>query len=137
MPYKNGNIYEGRICLFDSHTNSAKQITKFTEHYDPFNVATTKDKVDYFLFGISNFVNFRFSQLDLITNRLKFLTWVLNKSLEVILQKPVDWLNFIAFFAGPDPPEWRRDASVAYFKNKLYYWADGIVKHGKIRIELM
>ena len=24
-------------------------------------------------------------------------------------------------FTGPDPPEWRWYASVAYFKNKLYY----------------
>ena len=24
-------------------------------------------------------------------------------------------------FTGPDPPEWRRCASVAYFKDKLYY----------------
>ena len=25
-------------------------------------------------------------------------------------------------FTGPDPPEWRRFASVAYFKGKLYYF---------------
>ena len=24
-------------------------------------------------------------------------------------------------FTGPDPPEWRIDASVTYFKGKLYY----------------
>ena len=24
-------------------------------------------------------------------------------------------------FTGPDPPEWRSGASVAYFKDKLYY----------------
>ena len=24
-------------------------------------------------------------------------------------------------FTGPDPPEWRGDVSVAYFKDKLYY----------------
>ena len=24
-------------------------------------------------------------------------------------------------FTGPDPPEWRAYASVAYFKDKLYY----------------
>ena len=39
----------------------------------------------------------------------------------VTLQKPIDWFYFIAFFAGPDPPEWRDNASVAYFKDKLYY----------------
>ena len=30
-------------------------------------------------------------------------------------------------FTGPDPPEWREWASVAYFKDKLYYlggWED-------------
>ena len=25
-------------------------------------------------------------------------------------------------FTGPDPPEWRRGASIAYFKGKLYYF---------------
>ena len=29
----------------------------------------------------------------------------------------IDSKNFI----GPDPPEWRQLASVAYFKDKLYY----------------
>ena len=24
-------------------------------------------------------------------------------------------------FTGPDPPEWRKSASVVYFKDKLYY----------------
>ena len=24
-------------------------------------------------------------------------------------------------FTGPNPPEWRRHVSVAYFKDKLYY----------------
>ena len=24
-------------------------------------------------------------------------------------------------FTGPDPPEWRKYASIAYFKDKLYY----------------
>ena len=31
-------------------------------------------------------------------------------------------------FTGPDPPEWRLGASVAYFKDKLYYlggWNSG------------
>ena len=54
-------------------------------------------------------------------NSLKSLTWILDKSLEVALQKSIDWFNLIAFFAGPDPPEWRLHAFVAYFKDKLYY----------------
>ena len=50
MHYQNNNgINEGKICLFDSHTNSVEQITTFTEYYEPFEVATTKDKVDYFI----------------------------------------------------------------------------------------
>ena len=28
-------------------------------------------------------------------------------------------------FTGPDPPEWRMFASVAYFKDKLYYLGGG------------
>ena len=46
--YDNNGSWEGRICLFDSHTNSVEQIAKFT-HLWPWEVATTKDKVDYFI----------------------------------------------------------------------------------------
>ena len=46
---------------------------------------------------------------------------MIEKPLEVALQKPIEWFSFIAFFAGPNPPEWREDASVAYSKDKLYY----------------
>ena len=49
MHYENGNIWEGRICLFDSHTNSVEQIAKFTNYLALYEVATTKDKVDYFI----------------------------------------------------------------------------------------
>ena len=49
MSYTNNDVREGRICLFDSHTNSVKQIAKFTESYGSYEVATTKDKVDYFI----------------------------------------------------------------------------------------
>ena len=31
------------------------------------------------------------------------------------------WLTNSKNFTGPDPPEWRQWASVAYFKDKLYY----------------
>ena len=33
----------------------------------------------------------------------------------------MNWLNLIEIVAGPDPPEWRKWASIAYFKEKLYY----------------
>ena len=49
MPYKNDNIWEGKIYLFDSHTNSVKQIANFTNYLRPYEVVTTKDKVDYFV----------------------------------------------------------------------------------------
>ena len=46
MHYQNNNgINEGKICLFDSHTNSVEQIAKFTNLW-PWEVATTKNKVD-------------------------------------------------------------------------------------------
>ena len=34
-------------------------------------------------------------------------------------------------FTGPDPPEWRGWASVAYFKDKLYYLGGGDLKTRK------
>ena len=46
MSYGNDRSGEGRIYLFDSHTNSAEQIAKFTDHFWPWEVATTKDKVN-------------------------------------------------------------------------------------------
>ena len=48
MDYENDDSEEGRICLFDSHTNSVEQIAKFTNYLVLYEVATTKDKVDYF-----------------------------------------------------------------------------------------
>ena len=35
------------------------------------------------------------------------------------------------YFTGPDPPEWRRCASVAYFKDKLYYLGGKVPKTRK------
>ena len=51
MPYKNNDdfVSEGRICLFDSHTNSVDYIAKFTDYLSPWEVVTTKDKVGYFI----------------------------------------------------------------------------------------
>ena len=49
MLYKNDDVEEGRICLFDSHTNSVEQIAKFTNYLRSYEVATTTDKVDYFI----------------------------------------------------------------------------------------
>jgi len=50
---------------------------------------------------------------------LKYMTWILDKFQEVLSINPlmIDSKNF----TGPDPPEWRKYASVAYFKDKLYY----------------
>ena len=71
MTYKNNNVSEGRICLFDSHTNSVEQIARFTNYLQSYEVATTKDKVDYFIWNCQ-FYNFRFSRLNFIANHLKF-----------------------------------------------------------------
>ena len=49
MDYENDDSEEGRIYLFDSHTNSVEQIAKFTEHYDPYEVATTQNKVNSYV----------------------------------------------------------------------------------------
>ena len=49
MDYENNDVSEGRVCLFDSHTNSVEQIAKFTNSLCPWEVATTKNKVDYFI----------------------------------------------------------------------------------------
>ena len=46
MLYEKDGIYEGKICLFDLHTNSAEQIAIFTNYLWPWEVVTTKDKVD-------------------------------------------------------------------------------------------
>ena len=43
------------------------------------------------------------------------------------------FFNFVAFFVGPDPPEWREDASVAYFKDKLYYLGGWITDRVDVR----
>ena len=48
VSYRNGRTWEGRICLFDSHTNSVKQITKFTIPYELYEVATTQNKVNFY-----------------------------------------------------------------------------------------
>ena len=42
-------------------------------------------------------------------------------------------------FTGPDPPEWRRAASVAYFKGKLYYlggWGFSTIGEDTSRIDV-
>ena len=47
------------------------------------------------------------------------MTWILDKFQEVLSTNP--WMIDSKNFTGPDPPEWRGCASVAYFKDKLYY----------------
>ena len=47
--YANNNNYEARICLFDSHTNSVKQIARFRNYYWPHEVATTQNKVNSYV----------------------------------------------------------------------------------------
>ena len=63
MDYENDDSEEGRICLFDSHTNSVEQIAKFTNSLLSDEVATTKDKVDYFIWHY-RFCKFQILAID-------------------------------------------------------------------------
>ena len=44
--------YEGKICLFDSQSCSVKQIAKFSAYLEPYQVATTSDKVSNYSLAI-------------------------------------------------------------------------------------
>ena len=68
---------------------------------------------------LNNFLDFRFLELTTEVNHLKYMTWILDKFQEVLSTNP--WMIDSKNFTGPDPPEWRSGASVAYFKNKLYH----------------
>ena len=72
------------------------------------------------MFVISNnFLNFNFLELTTEINHSKYMTWILDKFQEVLSTNP--WVIDSKNFTGPNPPEWRIDASVAYYKDKLYY----------------
>ena len=47
------------------------------------------------------------------------MTGIIDKFQEVLSTNPR--MIYLENFTGPDPPEWRHDASVVYFKDKLYY----------------
>ena len=49
VPYENNNIEEGRICQFDLHDISVECVNKFAHYISPYGVATTEDKVCYFM----------------------------------------------------------------------------------------
>ena len=94
MYYGNGDVREGRICLFNSHTNSVEQIGKYTGHYGSHEVVTTKNKVGYFIchcqfckfqiFGIDNYKK-SFEIYDLNTRQIS--KGLLNKSLNDRIQR--------------------------------------------------
>ena len=71
--YGNNGVREGRIYLFDSHTNSVEQIAKFTNYLALYEVTTTKDKVGYFIWHCQ-FYNFRFLHWTVKKNPLKSST---------------------------------------------------------------
>ena len=52
-------------------------------------------------------------------NHLKYMTWMPDEFQEVLSTN--SWMIDSKNFIGPNPPEWRSGASVAYFKDKLYY----------------
>ena len=47
------------------------------------------------------------------------MTWILDKFQEVLSTN--SWVIDSKNFTGPNPLEWRDGATVAYFKDKLYY----------------
>ena len=48
--YQNNNgKEEGRICLFNSFTYSVEGIAKFHNWYEPYQVATTQNKVNSYV----------------------------------------------------------------------------------------
>ena len=62
--YRNNNdTYEGRIGLFNSYTFSVEEIEKFNSWYEPYEVATTQNKVNSYVRYLDNFSNFRFLEL--------------------------------------------------------------------------
>ncbi|PAV67358.1 hypothetical protein WR25_12086 [Diploscapter pachys] len=66
------------------------------------------------------------------------LAWTNNRMMQIIKKYLPMALDRRILFYRPDPPEWRKWASVTYFKDKLYYLGgdtnrvdllmDGIVK---------
>ena len=118
MLYTNAKIGEGRVCLFNSHTNSVKQITKFTNSFLQYQVATTQNQVNSYVRYFEQFLGF---QIFGITDYGKsFEIYDLNAgqiSIGPITIRMIDSKHF----TGPDPPEWCKYASVVYFKDKLYY----------------
>ena len=78
---------------------------------------------------LNNFSSSRF--LELIAQHFKYMTTILDKFQEVLSTNPrmIDSMNF----TGPDPPEWRKWASLAYFKDKLYYLGGGSTNRVDVR----
>ncbi|PAV89303.1 hypothetical protein WR25_05719 [Diploscapter pachys] len=54
------------------------------------------------------------------SKELEQLAWTNNRTMQIIKHLPMALERNILFYR-PDPPEWRNGASVAYFKDKLYY----------------
>ncbi|PAV56459.1 hypothetical protein WR25_06778 [Diploscapter pachys] len=115
IPYENGNIWKGRICLFDSHTISVEQIAKFTSYLWPWEVATTKDKI----FAVGSWDE-SFEIFDLITRQI-------TKGLD-----PLEWRDhaFVTYFkdklyhlGGKYPDEIWKDT------DRVDLLMDGIVRH--------
>ena len=62
------------------------------------------------------------------------MTWILDEFQEVLLTNP--WMTDSKNFTGPDLPEWREYASIAYFKNKLYYLGGYILGNITDRVDV-
>ena len=96
MSYQNDNIWEGRIYLFDSHTNSVKQIARFSTWLRSYQVDIAKDKVDYFIWHCQ-FCKFHIFALNSVTELFEIFDLNTRQITRGNIIKSIDWFNFIAF----------------------------------------
>ena len=68
---------------------------------------------------LNNSLDFRFLELATEVNHSKYMTRILDKFQKVCSTNPQ--MIYSKNFTGPNPPELRDFASVAYFRDKLYY----------------
>ncbi|PAV83944.1 hypothetical protein WR25_02127 [Diploscapter pachys] len=73
-----------------------------------------------------------FKELGQLARTSNRMMQIVKKHLPMALERKI-------FFYRPDPPEWRIDASVAYFKDKLYYLGgqDPETKEDTSRVDLL
>ena len=108
-----------RIYLFNSFTCSVEEIAKFHNYYWSYQVATTQNKVNSYVRYFEYFLKLQIFAIDGRKKSFEIFDLNTRQITRGLINNP--WMIDSKNFTGPDPPEWRVDASVAYFKDKLYY----------------